>query len=291
MQVIHDRSDTRLRCVRAVGIRTAPIRRCTKGTAAITVFRVPVVGIGSRVGVLNLVDNTGVGCALRNFNIVGRGRWVTLAVAEPDRVAVAEHDVIGAGPAVHGLVEVVTHRIGIRQILEVRSVTVLDVIEAHGGRTFASDGGVGRILGAEGCRLLKAVCAGAHGYFHPWKQLCAAAGRIAGRRVINAAIQLLPHLVETVHRAGRVRVISESVSIRQLKRTGRERIHVFDTRIGNLTRQTRTAGHEVAIIVCREAVLGLHRQAEVVIRHIRVCGSAIDRGRKHGSGKRIRGWA
>src|SRR6202044_2506445 len=69
LQVGDDRSYARLRCIRAVGVRSAPVGRCAKGAAAVTVFCVPVVGVSSRIGVLYLVHNARILCARGNFNI------------------------------------------------------------------------------------------------------------------------------------------------------------------------------------------------------------------------------
>ena len=60
---------------------------------------------------------------------------IAVAIAKPDRVAGAEHDVIGAGPAFDRLMEIVAHRIGVGQRLEIGHVPLLDVIEAHRRRT------------------------------------------------------------------------------------------------------------------------------------------------------------
>ena len=40
--------------------------------------------------------------------------------------------------------------------------------------------------------------------------------------MLHAAIELLPHLIEAVHRACRVRVVGERGAVRQLKGTRRE---------------------------------------------------------------------
>src|SRR6202020_3558615 len=96
-----------------------------------------------------------------------------------DRVSVAEHDVIGARAAVDRLVEVVAHGIGVSEMLEIRSVAVLNVVEGHGGGTFASCRCRGRVLGTEVGGVLQAVGAGAHRHFHPREQLGIATGWIS----------------------------------------------------------------------------------------------------------------
>ena len=61
-------------------------------------------------------------CACGNFIVVRRHGRMAVAVAEPDHVAVAEHDVVRAGAAIDGLVEVVAHRVVVGELLEVGSV-------------------------------------------------------------------------------------------------------------------------------------------------------------------------
>ena len=144
---------------------------------------------------------------------MGRGCRIALAVAEPDRIAMAKHDVVGAGSTVYRLVKVVAHGIVIGQVLEVRSIPVLDVIKAHGGRPFAGGCGVGRVLGAEvaGCArpLVPAPTVvstqGNSAASHPEGLLAVA--------WLTSAIQLLPHLVEAMHRAGGIGVVGEGVSV------------------------------------------------------------------------------
>ena len=85
-----------------------------------------------------------------------------------------------------------------------------------------------------------------------------------------------------MHRAGCVGVVSKcTCQIRQLEWSGRERSHVRNTRIRNLTRQTRTAGNEIPVVLEWKAVFRRHRHVEVVILHIGTAsGSAIERGGK-----------
>ena len=99
-----------------------------------------------------------------------------MTVAEPDRIAVAEHDVVGAGAAIDGLVEVVAHRVVVREALEVRSVALLDVVETQRRGAFT-----GRRPRSARYSVLKvryravaaalAICAGTHRDFDPRKQL------------------------------------------------------------------------------------------------------------------------
>ena len=78
------------------------------------------------------------GVPAHNFNVVvRRNGGIALAVAEPDHIAVAEHDVVGAGAAVDRLVEVVAHRVVVGEALEVRRVALLHVVEAERRGAFA----------------------------------------------------------------------------------------------------------------------------------------------------------
>src|SRR6202000_664053 len=105
------RLDARLRSVGAVSVGAATEGSRAKRTAAITIFRVPVVGAGSGVGVFNLIHHTGVPGAFRDQHVMRRNSGVSLAVAEEDHVAMAQHDVVGAGSTVDRLMEVIAHRV------------------------------------------------------------------------------------------------------------------------------------------------------------------------------------
>ena len=82
---------------------------------------------------------------------------MSCAVAKPDHVAVAEHDVIRARAAVDRLVEVVAHRVIVREALEVRSIALLNVIEPHRGRAFSGRLRRGRVFRAEVRRLCQSI--------------------------------------------------------------------------------------------------------------------------------------
>ena len=71
------------------------------------------------------------------------------------------------------------------------------------------------VLKFDGC--VSAIGARANRDFNPGKQLCVAAGRIVVRGVVGAAIQLLPHLVEAMHRAGGIGVVGECIAVGQLE--------------------------------------------------------------------------
>ena len=102
---------------------------------------------GARIGIFDFIHDAGVGSSGdRPSTLCGGVCGVAVAVAEPDRVAVAEHDVVGAGAAVDGLVEVVAHRVGVGEALEVGRVALLHVVEAQRGRAFTGGRGVGRVV-------------------------------------------------------------------------------------------------------------------------------------------------
>ena len=61
---------------------------------------------------------------------------MAIPVAEPDGIAVPEHDVVGAGAAIHRLVEVIAHGVAVGQALKIRSVAMLYVVKAEGCRAF-----------------------------------------------------------------------------------------------------------------------------------------------------------
>ena len=126
---------------------------------------------------------------------------------------------IGAGAAIDGLVEVIAHREIVREKLEVGHIALLNVVKTEGGRTFTrSYGRARRPFCAEVCRQWQAVeflrGAGSGSYFDPREQLGVATGRILETRVLQAAIQLLPHLVEAMDRTCRIRVIRKTATVR-----------------------------------------------------------------------------
>src|ERR1700722_19930677 len=98
---------------------------------------------GGRVRVFDFVHYAAVHRTWVNKHVV---RWllgVSLAIAEPDHVAMAEHDVVCAGAALHGLVEIVAHGEVVGEELEIWSIPLLNVVEAHGGRAFTGRNCVG----------------------------------------------------------------------------------------------------------------------------------------------------
>ena len=157
LQILRNRRHARLSHVRTRGVGTAAKGRRPERTPAVAIFRVPVVGFGRRIWIFDFVHNSCIRGACRNQHLMRRNCRVALAVAEPDHVAVAEHDVVGAGATVDGLVEVVAHRIVISELLEVRHVAVLDVIKAHCRGTFAGGHSTFGKVRAEVSRLRLAI--------------------------------------------------------------------------------------------------------------------------------------
>ncbi len=193
----------------------------------------------------------------------------------------AQHDVVGARAAVDRLVEVVAHREVVGQALEVRRVPVLHVVEAQCGRAFTGRLGGGRVLGAEVGRLRQAVGAGAHRRLDPGEQGRVAARGAVRRRVLQAAVQLLPHLVEAMHRACRVGVVVEAGGVRQLERTGRQRVDVLDAHVGHLGGLAGAARDQVGVVVVGQSVLGRLGEREAVARDVGVLRAAGQRRGQH----------
>ena len=114
-------------------------RRCRKEPppypSSVYQLLVPAAGLGFSTSFTVPCDSVRP-CGRENGRIVWRHGRVAVAIAEPDRVSVAQHDVIRARAAVDGLVKVVAHRIFIREFLEVRRVALLHVVKAQRGRTF-----------------------------------------------------------------------------------------------------------------------------------------------------------
>ncbi len=173
-----------------------------------------------------------------------------------------QHDVVGAGAAVDGLVEVVAHRVFLREAGEVGHVALLHVVEAERCRAFTRGGRGRRIIRAEVGGLRSAVCSGPDRHFDPGEQVAAASRRVvaAGGRVV--AVQLLPHLVEAMHRACRVGVVGKRAAIGQLKRSGRQCADVGDALVRRLRGLAGAAGQKKLVVVRIKPVFRLLRQRQ-----------------------------
>src|SRR4051812_31928949 len=111
-----------------------------------------------------------------------RRQGIAVAIAEPDRVASTEHDVVGAGAAFHRLMKIIAHRISVGELLEIGHVPLLDVVEAHRrGALF-----IGKIRWRR-----EAVAARTDGLFDPSEKVILATEG-------GGAVELLPHLVKAV---------------------------------------------------------------------------------------------
>ncbi len=143
---------------------------------------------------------------------------MALAVAEPDQIGVAEHDVVGAGATIHGLVEVVAHGVSIGEALQVRRVTLLHVVETECRGTLPRGFARRGVVGGEVSSLREAIGAGAYRGLNPGKQRLVAARGTFPSAVLDAAVQLLPHLVEAMHRAGGIGVVNERIAVGELER-------------------------------------------------------------------------
>src|SRR5208337_772868 len=141
---------------------------------------------------------------------------------------------------------IVAHRIRVGQGFQIRRVAALNVVEAHRGRALAS-----RFWGERYRRRL-AVGAGADRNFDPGEEIGETTRRVArrsgldGRRSgLDAAIKLLPHLEETMHRARIVGVVGVFWP-GDLERARRETAGVlsivFDSLVRGAGGLTRAAG-------------------------------------------------
>src|SRR5467141_2310861 len=135
-KVFADLSYARLIRVGAVAVASAAVNGGAETSATVSVLSPPVVGAGDRVGVLNFVDGTGVRRATPDEFVVRRLGRRAFGIAKPDGVAKAQHDAVGARAAHNRLVIIVAHRIMVGELLEIRHVTLQDIVEAHGGRAF-----------------------------------------------------------------------------------------------------------------------------------------------------------
>ncbi len=200
-------------------------------------------------------------------------RWlggISVAIAKPDRVAGAEHYVVGAGSAHHRLVEVVAHRIVVGKIFEISRVALLYVVEGHGGRAFfgahaVEAGGLGESVGA-----------GADRDFEPGEQVAQASAGVLACSIRRAAIKLLPHLVEAVDRAIVVRIVRVCLG-GELERARGQGGGVRNASVDISMVQSGAAGGQVDVIVVRQTIL-----IKLGSRHIREgwCGISTGKDRR-----------
>src|SRR5689334_799128 len=98
---------------------------------------------------------------------------------------------------------VITHRIVIREKLEIRGIPFQNVVEAHSGRALP-----GSLVVKPGS-LWFSICTCPHRHLYPWEKIGFAPARIRSRRISNVAVLLLPHLVKAVNGTRSVGVIGK----------------------------------------------------------------------------------
>lgn len=120
------------------------------------------------------------------------------AVVEEVDVARAEHDVVGAGAAHHGLMIVVGQGVFQRELIEDGCIALVHVEERHRrAHAFFRKPGESRD--------------------HVRVEIGETAAWIVRRRVLDTAIGLLPHLVETVNGVLGIGVVGEPVALSILR--------------------------------------------------------------------------
>src|SRR6202020_1390553 len=115
LKILDHGGDTGLRRIGAVAVRTAAVGSRSERAAAVAVLAIPVVGALGWIGIFHFIDHTGVGAARRDLGVVRRRQRMAGAVADPYGIAVTQHDVIGAGAAIDGLMEVIAHCVVVGQ--------------------------------------------------------------------------------------------------------------------------------------------------------------------------------
>jgi len=71
--------------------------------------------------------------------------------------------------------------------------------------------------------------------------------------MLEAAIQLLLHLIEAVNRARRIRVVGQRGAVGELERSGQQRRDVGDALIGRVTRLSCAAAGQGSTLACRQS--------------------------------------
>src|SRR5215469_15171369 len=94
IEVIGDCLDTRLRSIGACAVAAAAGGGRTKRAIAVTILDIPVVRALQRVRIFDLIDDPGIRAPGGHHHVARWCQRVTIAVAEPDRVTGAEHDVV-----------------------------------------------------------------------------------------------------------------------------------------------------------------------------------------------------
>ena len=256
--------------------------------SAVAVLDPEVVGSGLRVWIFNFVYRT----AGPNRLVVRRNEGVTVLVAEIDGVPKTQHDVVRTSSAHGRLVIVVADGVVVSEILGVRCIAILHVVERHGCGALVGRYQAGPIIRAEIRGLRLAVVVGADRHFGPGKVVGQAATGIRRGRMADIAVFLLPHLEQAMHWAVGVGVVGKGRQVRDLERAGRQvgvrcRLgDAGDTAVGNVTGQAGPPGQHVLIVVDRASSQALLRRvgvtdvADVVVR-ADVGRTAVQRCREH----------
>ena len=106
----------------------------------------------------------------------------------------------------HRLVIIIGERVGVRELLEIGRVAVGDVIVARGDVAFLQERNWRWIR--ERC----SVAARGDGNLNPREEIGLASRWIAPRGLRRVAVELLPHLIEAMHRAAAIGVVEALAS-------------------------------------------------------------------------------
>ena len=217
------------------------------------------------------------------------GRGIAVAVGIIQRVGIAEHHHVGEGSAHHRLMVVVVERVFAGQLRQIGRVALGDVVEAHRDIAFLQQRGRRRVW-----RRI-AVAAGGDRLLDPGEEIGLASARILPRDLRGVAVELLPHLVEAMHRAAAVSGIKAGGDLARLRlhqRIGavRQVGGVQDAGVGRIPGDAGRAGRQQRQILRAQAVVaagGLRQrgQAAWTIERGRFDGRVAVLGRVGRSGR------
>src|SRR5260370_11447123 len=139
----------------------------------------------------------------------GRRRCGSAIASGPeDRVAGAEHHMIGAGAAHEGLMKIVAHGELVGEALEDRSISGLDVVEGTGVPPSI-------LINLVGNRKTEGINFARIRGDDERIQVVQATRGIVARGVLDAAIRLLPHLEEPVRGIAGVGIVGQICSLKR----------------------------------------------------------------------------
>jgi hypothetical protein len=173
--------------------------------------------------------------------------------------------------------EVVAHRIGVGELLEIGHIALLDIVEAHRR---------GALFIRKIHRPRLAIAAGADRLFDPDEQVVAATLR-------GAAVELLPHLVKPMHGAFGVVVVAYAGG--QLVGTRLHAVDVFtvvrDPYVWLADERGRNrAGSQIFVITRRQPVLVCNGFLDCRERRLPILISAAGQWRRQGLVLALAGW-